>query len=440
MANTFTDWLDEHYGLTLDSQNIFSKYYTEWLHTVVLADEAVASWLESQLDEAHLEAFQEGTFSVQLNQNSDNDSEFNAPYLDFGDLGRFYLNDLFEGDKDSFTWTQGKAEQERWFFDEYNAPGAPENQAPTDIRITINPELVSAVQGTTSGQQDQPANTTTGTGTVIGTLSASDPDEGDTHEFEIVDDSMGRFEIVDGNVLKLKDGKEIKEGDGSFTLTLKVTDSAGNEFYETFTFNTAPEGNPGNDVEGTDLGGNGTEEDPRVGDDIIFGFRGGDTLNLLEGEDITLHGTSGDDALFGGRGNDTLYGGEGDDQLFGGAGGDTLIGGSGADILSGGEGDDTFKWLAGDMEGTSNEHFDTMIDWNEGDNVLDIGELLSDFGFNAETDDLSQWVNVSNDGTDTTIAVATSAEGAADSNYANLVLLEGVVTDFNDIASKLIVE
>lgn len=395
----------------------------------MLADEAVANWLEGQLSETLLAAYHAGTFSVELNQNSDD----GAPYLDFGELGVFSLTDLFGGDKDPFSWTQGKAEQERWFFDEFKVPGSePEvNLAPTDIRLTISPELVAAVNGI-NANNDSTANTSTGTGIVIGTLSAKDPDPDDTHEFEIVAGD-GRFEIVDGNQLKLKDGEEITEGDGTFTLIIKVTDSAGNAFYETFTFHTAPIGESGNIVGGTQLGGSGTEEDPRTGDDIIFGFRAGDTLNFLKLDDLFLDGTSGDDALFGGQGNDFLYGGEGDDQLFGGNGDDLLVGGQGADILSGGAGDDTFQWLKGDMEGTSDEHFDTIIDWGEGNNKLNIAELLDDFGFGELDKNLAIWVNVTNDGTDTTIAVAKSAEDADGGIYHNLVLLEGVVTTFDAI-------
>lgn len=434
---SFTDFLD---GTELDSQSVFSKNYTAWLSTVVLADEAVANWLNTQLDSDQLEAFQAGDYSVQLNQNS----EDGAPYLDFGDeLGRFELIELFQSNdgKENFTWYQGKnnnAEQTRYYYDEYTAPGSPDNQAPTDIRLTISPELVETLTGITANNASA-ANTSTGEGTVIGTLSAVAPDEGDTHTFEIVEDLTERFDIVDGNLLTLREGEEIKEGDGSFTLTLKVTDSAGNSFYETFSFHTAPQGNSGDDVEGTNVDGSGIADDPRTGDDIIFGFRGGDTLNLLEDNEINLLGTRGDDALFGGRGNDTLYGGEGDDQLFGGNGGDTLIGGPGADILSGGEGNDTFVWKAGDMEGTSDDHFDTIIDWNEGNNnTLNIADLLSDFGFDVDNDDIADWVHVSSDGTDTTIAVATSATDAANDQYANLVLLEGV-TDFGSL-DQIIVE
>ncbi|MGL6213029.1 calcium-binding protein [Billgrantia desiderata] len=429
---SFTQYL----GGSPESQNVFSKEYTAWLSSM-LGDPDVTAWLETQLDEDMLEAFLLGHYTVELNQNSID----GAPYLTFDNGGSFELTALFSGEKSSFEWTKGKATQERWFFDSYSVPGGEvENQAPTDIRLSISPDLASAVQGTTSGSHDVPANTTTGSGTVIGTLSAADTDEGDTHVFEIVADPTDRFMIVDGNVLKLQEGKEIQEDDGSFDLTLKVTDSAGNEFYETFTFHTAPPGNNGDEVTGTNLGGNGTEEDPRTGDDIIFGFRGGDMLNLLVEDDLFLFGTSGDDSLFGGRGNDTLYGGEGDDQLFGGAGNDVLIGGAGADILSGGDGNDTFKWLAGDMAGTTDEHFDKILDWSNGSNKLDIAELLSDFGFNSQNHDLADWVQVTSDGTDTTIAVATSVADAEAGSHSNLVLLEGVVTDFDGLVGKLIVD
>ncbi len=418
--------------ITLDSQNIFSKEYTAWLTTAMLTDPDVVTWLQEQLEGEQLDAFLQGDYKVELNQNSLD----GAPYLTFGEHGSYALTALFSGDKSSFEWTKGKATQERWFFEEYSVPGqSVENQAPTDIRLTVSPELIEALKGL-SANNNAAGNTSTGKGSVIGTLTAEDPDENDSHSFMIHSDPTGRFEIVDDTTLKLKSDKEIKEGDEAFTLTLKVTDSAGNVFFETFAFNPGTSGNDqsASSSSGTQLAGSGTEEEPRAGDDFIFGFRGNDALNLLELEDdIILYGTSGDDALFGGRGNDKLYGGEGDDQLFGGEGNDELVGGPGADILSGGAGNDTFRWLAGDMADTTDEHFDVILDWSNGNNGLDLEQLLSDFGFTAGSDDITDWVKVTHVGTDTTVAVATSAADAEAGLYANLVLLAGVTTTLEDL-------
>ncbi|SEF60850.1 hypothetical protein [Billgrantia desiderata] len=134
MSTSFTDFLDGK-GLETDpnnwSQSFFSKHYTMWLADVVLQADAVKAWLAAKLDEQGLS----GDYEIKLNQNSDD----GAPYLDFGDgAAPFYLTDLFTGGKDFFNWMQGRAEQTRWYFDEYTAPGSPENQPPTDIRILIS--------------------------------------------------------------------------------------------------------------------------------------------------------------------------------------------------------------------------------------------------------------------------------------------------------------
>ncbi|NIC35083.1 hypothetical protein HBJ58_00190 [Halomonas desiderata] len=390
MSTSFTDFLDCK-ELETDpnnwSQSFFSKHYTEWLSTVVLHDNAVKAWLEAKLDEQGLS----GGYQIKLNQNSDKDSEFNAPYLQFESGEILYLTELFTGDKSSFSWTQGKATHERWFFESYSAPdGEVENQAPTDIRLDIDLEFAQRLNGsgnaTTGGQ--------TPSGVVLGTLSAIDPDVGDTHTFKIVAGD-GRFEIVNGNQLKLKEGEVIKEGDGTFTITIEAKDEGGLTYYEVLTFKAGVSGNTADTIQGTEASGDGTLENPVVGDDVIFGFRGTDTLNS--------NGSSGDYILFGGQHNDTLYGGAGNDQLFGGNGGDILFGGEGDDLLVGGPGNDTlwggagadtFKWLPGDQTqadklASDGPAIDRVMDFNKGNNndgsydpnegdVIHIADLLSD--------------------------------------------------------------
>jgi Ca2+-binding RTX toxin-like protein len=363
---SFTQYL----GGSPDSQNVFSKAYTAWLGEM-LGDPGVEAWLKTQLEGEQLDAFLLGNYKVELNQNSTD----GAPYLTFGNGGSFDLAALFTGGKSSFEWSKGKATQERWFFDSYSVPGGEaENQAPTDIRLDINLEFAQSLNGSgnaTTGGQTLP-------GVVIGTLSAVDPDVGDTHTFNIVagDD---RFEIVSGNQLKLKDGEVIQEGDGSFTITIEAKDEGGLTYYEIFTFKTGALGNTADTIPGTEVSGDGTLENPVVGDDIIFGFRGTDTLNS--------NGSSGDDVLFGGQHNDILHGGAGNDQLFGGNGGDILIGGSGDDTLWGGAGADTFKWLLGDQGEVSDPAVDKVMDFNKGNtgsydpnegDVIHIADLLSD--------------------------------------------------------------
>lgn len=55
---------------------------------------------------------------------------------------------------------------------------------------------------------------------------------------------------------------------------------------------------------------------------------------VLNANNLTINGNTGDDTLQGYNGNDTLSGGAGNDTLIGGAGNDTLTGGSGNDVFS----------------------------------------------------------------------------------------------------------
>ena len=106
-------------------------------------------------------------------------------------------------------------------------------------------------------------------------------------------------------------------------------------------------------------------------------------------------------------GNDTLLGGNGNDILFGQGGNDVLVGGKGNDILFGGAGADTFTWKAGD---TNSGGFDVIKDFNKdaGDRI-DLRDLLQ----GEDTDTLSKYLQVSNDGHDTILQVSTTGQFAS---------------------------
>jgi len=90
----------------------------------------------------------------------------------------------------------------------------------------------------------------------------------------------------------------------------------------------------------------GTAQDDRlvagIGDDLLRGLAGNDTLLGKAGND-RLEGGTGADLLQGGAGRDKLFGGAGNDRLAGGGAKDVLKGGAGRDKLFGGAGHDRLE-------------------------------------------------------------------------------------------------
>lgn len=71
-------------------------------------------------------------------------------------------------------------------------------------------------------------------GTVVARLSTTDPDEGDTHTYEITDDPSGFFEIV-GDEIRVKEGAALDhETAASHEITVEVTDAGGLRHSEVF--------------------------------------------------------------------------------------------------------------------------------------------------------------------------------------------------------------
>ena len=98
------------------------------------------------------------------------------------------------------------------------APPPPSNGPPTDL--SLSGETV----------KENVAN-----GTVIGLLSAVDPDLGDSHSFTLVDNAGGRFGIA-GNQLVVADGSLLNfEAGTSHSITVRVTDGSGATYDESFT-------------------------------------------------------------------------------------------------------------------------------------------------------------------------------------------------------------
>jgi hypothetical protein len=262
------------------------------------------------------------------------------------------------------------------------------NEAPTAVTLT--------------GQVD-PAEDA-GQGTVIGTLSALDPDIASSHTFSFsgVDgDAGGRFAIL-GNQLVLGATPLDFETATQHAITIVANDQGPGGLAsppQTFTINVtdvvegnlAPTGLTLNDTtvdENSSVGtvvGTFSATDPNVGDTLTVTLLGGaaggrfsvsgNQLLVASGGslDHEINGTHTIDArvtdqgglsydtsfvitidnvdpetVVGGAGNDSIHGGALADSFSGGNGDDTLVGGGGNDTLDGGLGFNVLRGGAGD--------------------------------------------------------------------------------------------
>ncbi|MBM6580874.1 hypothetical protein ILT44_11835 [Microvirga sp. BT689] len=157
---------------------------------------------------------------------------------------------------------------------------APVNHAPTDISLSHASVQEGAARGT-----------------LVGVLSATDLNEGDSFTYSLNDD---RFEVGPNGRLLVKDGAKIDyETARIHHIRVVVADKAGATYEKAFTIQ-------------------------------------------VEDAVETQTGTNGNNALIGGVGRDNLFGFAGSDQLSGADDNDTLYGGAGKDALTGGAGSDIF--------------------------------------------------------------------------------------------------
>ena len=124
-------------------------------------------------------------------------------------------------------------------------------------------------------------------GTVVGALTASDPNAGDTFTFTMVDDAGGLFAIDGVNLVVA--GPLDFETATSHQVTVRVSDAAGAFYDETFTISVG-------NVAGSIVGDNN--------DNVLVGTS----------EEDVIQGLGGRDQLTGGAGNDLLIGGAGNDR------------------------------------------------------------------------------------------------------------------------------
>lgn len=255
-----------------------------------------------------------------------------------------------------------------------------ENEAPTAV--------VFAATTTSFSETDRVPTGTALPAILLGTLSATDPDTTAGSDFAtmVYSVSDSRFEIINGNQLRLKAGAIVDyEAGSNVTVTVTATDRGGAGLSvskqlvftvvnrDDYLYGTAAgetlvgqanrdviQGLGGNDI----INGGGGNDDlyGGDGDDNLRGEAGDDKLWGELGRD-TLYGGAGVDELRGGDGDDNLYGEDGDDRLYGDAGNDILDGGAGNDLLEGGIGNDTLRG------GVGND----ILRGGDGDDILDGG-------------------------------------------------------------------
>ncbi|MBM6583936.1 VCBS domain-containing protein, partial [Microvirga sp. BT689] len=167
-------------------------------------------------------------------------------------------------------------------------------------------------------------------GTVVGSLSSTDADSGDTHTYQLIDGAGGRF-TLSGNTLVVTNNSLLDyEQASSHTVVVRSSDQNGLSLDQILTV---------------------TLQD--VWNETATGTARNDVVT----------GGGGNDRLSGGSGNDILSAGGGKDVLDGGTGNDRLVGGLGQDVLTGGKGRDVFAF--GNKEtGTTKGTADFITDFS----------------------------------------------------------------------------
>ncbi|MDW3097529.1 MAG: hypothetical protein R8J41_05475 [Alphaproteobacteria bacterium] len=111
-----------------------------------------------------------------------------------------------------------------------------EGGATASTSTTLNVYVENVEEAATDMALDSTTIAENAAGAVIGALSVTDADVGDTHTFTVSD---SRFEVVDGN-LKLKDGVSLDhESEATVDVSVTATDSAGLTYTEAFTVNVS---------------------------------------------------------------------------------------------------------------------------------------------------------------------------------------------------------
>ena len=168
-------------------------------------------------------------------------------------------------------------------------------------------------------------------------------------------------------------------------------------------------------------------------DSSTIGLQGSLSLTAVN-DSQTIYGTGhGDsmtaagnyDFLYGIAGNNTMTGDSGTAYFYGGSGNDLMIGGSGTNNMTMGTGNDEIK-LEGSSSTTNVNGFDATHD------TIHLEDVMS--GFDALTDALSNWVQKTDTGGSTVIAVDPTGTG---SFTAGPQVTLNSVTGLDDIATLI---
>lgn len=155
---------------------------------------------------------------------------------------------------------------------------------------------------------------------------------------------------------------------------------------------------------------------------VLIGFAGADDMDAGAGAD-QVHGGAGNDTINGEGDNDLLHGGAGDDTLDGDGGDDILYGGDGLDTLWGDTGADSFVF----MNDSAFNDVDVVKDFDVStdNDVLDIIDILASNGYEDGIDAITNWVEMTTNGSDTDVKVDITGAGSFGAG-TQIATLEGI--------------
>jgi Ca2+-binding RTX toxin-like protein len=159
--------------------------------------------------------------------------------------------------------------------------------------------------------------------------------------------------------------------------------------------------------------------------------------------DNKLDGGDGNDTIYSEWGNDIVSGGNGNDVLFGTVTMSELLSGNDADTLTGGAGDDRFVYTSFNFAyNISKNTGDIITDFANGNDVLDLRDLLTDVYANAQLligDPITQgFLRLVDVGGNTQVQIDSDGNETA-SGFTTLVTVKGIAPDGLKIGQNLLV-